>query len=209
MAGTELFMMKPDAQPVRIEPSDIELQERRAPKITIGPQHIGLAVSVSGYGCKGRLRFVGTHKQHNTPRIGVEFDEPAGKNDGTVGGHAYFSCLPGHGVLCVPNKVQLLDVQQDLAVGMRCCVLGYPSLGTIQFLGNHHITGSARCGVALDAEVGNNDGIVRGRRYFNSAANCGVLVAPVKVRPLKAATVADVGKRVVVRDTDDSFFLFW
>ena len=197
--GTELFMMKADAQPVRIEASDIELQEQRAPKITIGPQHVGLAVSVSGYTCPGRLRFVGEHTKHKTPRVGVELDEAVGKNDGTVGGHAYFSCLAGHGVLCVPNKVQLLDVQQDLAVGMRCCVLGYPSLGTIQFLGNHHITGSARCGVELDAEVGNNDGIVRGRRYFNSSPNCGVLVAPVKIKTLRPAVVADVGKRVVVR----------
>ena len=33
------------------------------------------------------LRYVGNHHEHQTPRVGVELDEPFGKNDGTVSGH--------------------------------------------------------------------------------------------------------------------------
>jgi dynactin complex subunit len=97
----------------------------------------------------------------------VELDEPVGMNAGTVGEHTYFACLEKHGVLCHPNKVTLLDVAQELAIGMRCVVMGYPNVGTVQFVGNHHVTGSARCGVELDAETGNNDGTVRGSKYFD------------------------------------------
>lgn len=46
---------------------------------------------------------------HNDPskgeRCGVELDEPVGLNNGTVGGHTYFTAQPNHGVLVDPRKV--------------------------------------------------------------------------------------------------------
>ena len=54
---------------------------------TFGTQHLGLAVTVSGYACTGRLRFVGAHAVHRTPRVGIELEHQIGKNDGTVVRH--------------------------------------------------------------------------------------------------------------------------
>lgn len=38
------------------------------------------------------------------PRVGVVLDDKMGMHDGTVGGHAYFTCKPGHGMLVMPRK---------------------------------------------------------------------------------------------------------
>ena len=68
---------------------------------------VGKRVRVQGYACGGVLRFCGSHATKNIPRCGVELDEPLGRNNGTVGGHKYFSCKDSHGVLVAPRKVTL------------------------------------------------------------------------------------------------------
>lgn len=37
---------------------------------------------------------------------GIELDKPHGKNDGSVGGVQYFSCLPRYGIFAPPSRVQ-------------------------------------------------------------------------------------------------------
>ena len=60
---------------------------------------------VEGYDVPGTIRFLGKHVESGKPRVGVELDAPAGKNDGTVKGHQYFQCPAKHGVLTVPRKL--------------------------------------------------------------------------------------------------------
>jgi len=37
--------------------------------------------------------------------LGIELDQPVGKNDGSVAGVRYFDCKPSHGVFAPPSKV--------------------------------------------------------------------------------------------------------
>ena len=64
---------------------------------------VGDRVAVKGKGA-GTVRFSGPHHVEGTPRLGVELDDPTGKNNGTVTGHRYFSCAPDHGALVKPHK---------------------------------------------------------------------------------------------------------
>jgi len=41
--------------------------------------------------------------------IGVHFDEPVGKNDGSVRGKRYFECPASHGGLVRPDRVRVGD----------------------------------------------------------------------------------------------------
>ncbi|XP_067844830.1 CAP-Gly domain-containing linker protein 4-like isoform X1 [Heptranchias perlo] len=44
---------------------------------------------------------------------GIELDKPNGKNDGSVGGVQYFTCLPKHGVFAPPSRVQRVTEALD------------------------------------------------------------------------------------------------
>ncbi|CUG88448.1 tubulin-specific chaperone, putative [Bodo saltans] len=45
--------------------------------------------------------------------IGVEFDEPVGKGDGSVKGHKVFTCRPGYGGFLRPEHVEVGDFPEE------------------------------------------------------------------------------------------------
>ncbi|XP_014863252.1 PREDICTED: kinesin-like protein KIF13B isoform X2 [Poecilia mexicana] len=57
----------------------------------------------------GTVRYVGTTQFADGVWVGVELDTPVGKNDGSVGGHRYFLCKPGYGVLVRPDRLSRRD----------------------------------------------------------------------------------------------------
>ncbi|NXE16623.1 CLIP4 protein, partial [Lophotis ruficrista] len=61
----------------------------------------------------GTVRFCGTTKFAPGFWCGIELDKPHGKNDGSVGGVQYFSCLPRHGIFAPPSRVQRITGSLD------------------------------------------------------------------------------------------------
>ncbi|EGN97008.1 hypothetical protein SERLA73DRAFT_185283 [Serpula lacrymans var. lacrymans S7.3] len=59
---------------------------------------------------RGTVRFVGQTAFAPTGIwVGIEYDEPIGKNDGCVQRQQYFTCGPSHGVFVRPDRVLIGD----------------------------------------------------------------------------------------------------
>lgn len=58
---------------------------------------------------RGRVQFIGETKFSEGVWVGVEFDSPLGRNNGTVDGTKYFTCPPGHGSFFRPEKLVFID----------------------------------------------------------------------------------------------------
>lgn len=57
---------------------------------------------------RGTVRFCGSTSFSAGKWIGIELEESAGKNDGTVQGVRYFTCKMSHGVFVRPSQVKVI-----------------------------------------------------------------------------------------------------
>jgi len=64
---------------------------------------------------RGRVAYVGETQFADGIWVGVVFDGPAGKNDGSVNGVRYFTCAPNHGSFLRPDKLYLLEEEEAAA----------------------------------------------------------------------------------------------
>ena len=65
---------------------------------------------------RGTVRYVGAVSvlsPDGSAWVGIELDEPLGKNDGTCKGKRYFTCNPNYGVFLRPDKVKVGDYPVD------------------------------------------------------------------------------------------------
>jgi len=84
-----------------------EKQSLRLDLMTEGTIRVGSKVVVSGREELGvaTVRYIGPTKFAAGEWVGVEYEQPVGKNDGSVQGTRYWSCQPNHGLFVRPSQV--------------------------------------------------------------------------------------------------------
>jgi len=96
----------------RFAPKDQESPKAIAviPNIPIGSR-CQIETSEKDFLKRGTVRFAGETKfsTQGGVWVGIEYDEPFGKNDGSVQGERYFSCKPNYGAFVRPDRVQVGD----------------------------------------------------------------------------------------------------
>ncbi|CAI2188050.1 11796_t:CDS:2, partial [Funneliformis geosporum] len=58
----------------------------------------------------GTIRFVGPTTFDTGKWVGVELDDPLGKNSGSQAGKHYFDCRQNHGVFVRPSQIKIIDL---------------------------------------------------------------------------------------------------
>jgi tubulin-folding cofactor B len=85
--------------------------KKEAEKIIVGDRCE--VQSEEGWNRRGQVKFVGETSFKPGYWVGVEYDEPVGKHDGTVDGTKYFDSRPKHGAFLRPDKVVIGDFPEE------------------------------------------------------------------------------------------------
>ncbi|TMW50588.1 hypothetical protein DOY81_004323 [Sarcophaga bullata] len=88
-----------------------ELEKQKAELCTVGSR-----CQVTVKGCptrRGTVMYNGPLEGKSGIFIGIKYDEPLGKNDGSVQGHRYFTCPPNYGGFVSPLAVEVGDFPEE------------------------------------------------------------------------------------------------
>ena len=77
---------------------------------------VGSRVVVKDKNLEGTVKFIGTTLFAPGKWIGVELDDPKGKNNGVVQGKTYFQCEDNHGLMVRQNQLQVTLSQDTLSL---------------------------------------------------------------------------------------------
>lgn len=105
---------------------------------TLGFQ-IGDGVTVAGQK-NGIVRFIGRTQFATGVWLGIELDQPVGKNDGSVSGIRYFDCKASHGVFAPPSKVTRTGDHSQRGFAVPSVPVGkgrFGSQNSLQASGSH------------------------------------------------------------------------
>ena len=89
-----------------------EEEQQRAAGMKVGDR---CEAEIEGVGKKrGQIKFIGTTSFAEGVMIGIQLDEPYGKNDGSVKSKRYFSCPEKYGKFLRPSQVTVGDFPEQL-----------------------------------------------------------------------------------------------
>jgi dynactin 1 len=77
------------------------------------PSELKVGIRAQVQGKIGVIRFVGTTSFQTGKWVGIELDDPQGKNSGVVQGKRYFECKLNHGVFVRPSQVKIINDQVE------------------------------------------------------------------------------------------------
>ncbi|KAJ3125583.1 hypothetical protein HK098_008372 [Nowakowskiella sp. JEL0407] len=83
----------------------------QVPDIPVGSRC--MVQSEDGISKRGIVKYFGQPGFKEGYWVGIEYDEPLGKHDGTVAGTQYFVCRPKHGAFVRPNRVTVGDFPEE------------------------------------------------------------------------------------------------
>mmetsp|Transcript_10910 Transcript_10910/g.19271 ORF Transcript_10910/g.19271 Transcript_10910/m.19271 type:complete len:1080 (+) Transcript_10910:403-3642(+) len=124
----------------------------------VEPFLVGDVVTVQGKK-RGVIRYVGHTGFKTGEWIGVELEQPVGRNNGTVGDRTYFTCEPNHGIFIEPKYVKRFEEEDVAAVTLQSNfrtmlakkkVKARQAARTWNVLDNHYEEESMRKGKSFD-----------------------------------------------------------
>jgi len=62
---------------------------------------------------RGEIKYLGKLHERTGYFVGVKFDLPVGKNDGSVRGKKYFECEPTYGLFAFPQNVEVGNFPEE------------------------------------------------------------------------------------------------
>ncbi|KAH9256696.1 hypothetical protein BASA81_005201 [Batrachochytrium salamandrivorans] len=87
--------------------------QQEASTISVGDRFQVKLADGSSLQKRGVVMFVGKTDFKPGFWVGVEYDEPVGKHDGSMHGVSYFTAKPGHGVFLRPDKIEVGDFPEE------------------------------------------------------------------------------------------------
>ena len=97
------------AHQAKTAPKKEEAPVEDKPLVDMTPYSLSARCKVFPGDRLGTVRWVGQLDGKKVPWVGVQLDEPTGKNDGSVKGKRYFECPPNYGCFAQPEQVTVGD----------------------------------------------------------------------------------------------------
>ena len=110
--------------------------------------------------CRGSVRFVGHTAFKHGIWVGVQLDQPLGRNDGSIGGQRYFKCSERFGIFVRADKVRAVHGERQQSVWQEWVALAQSNApkGRVQ-QGGHEPLNAIPIALGASLQASSQDGL--------------------------------------------------